>query len=88
MRNIRISYYNRQQGKTVTIDLPENTDCLTVLLPPGTDDLPALAVQVNTDAVRIDADPENQRIGGLDFSDLLAEAEAAGEYHPRDTDQE
>ena len=77
---MKIRYFNKGTGRMKEKDIP--ADVLSVVIPEQPDEgLPALEVNVNTDAVLINAlevapfQGERRKLGGLTFVELYAEAE-------------
>lgn len=73
-----VSYYDREKGEKVTIDIP--ADVLEVRIPAQPQycgqpewHLPALVVSVNTDALQVYHDGYNI-VAGWQYTELLSEA--------------
>ena len=72
MPNLQIKYYDREKKMQVVIDVP--ADVVAILIPAQPDDgLPALEVNVNTDAVLVDRADVPSRVWLQTYIEMLAD---------------
>ena len=69
--NLTIRYHCRTNNQTIELEIPADVVAIKI---PEQEGLPALTVNVNTDAVIVDAG--EKRLSMYEFTDLYAEAEA------------
>ena len=80
MKTLTIRYYDFDKKETVEMTVP--SDCVEIKIPPQPDhNLPALKVNVNTDAVIIDNDGGG-RIAMWEFTEVYAEAVSDSNEEP------